>query len=181
MKIPATSPFAALMGLPHGIRKKARAGARKKQLKAAVHSKMRQREPRPAAAPVRRVSHAARAETRRSDRKSRPATFAELLDVDLPEPARAHHQAAPAVADVLVPQPKPPQRRAGLSTAARRIIALGAEARGENIEPDGIEAKLKRERDEACGITAAAREVIDRAVRRQASKPLGSDPSRRAA
>lgn len=156
------------MGLPPRFRKKAKAAARRKQLKAAMRPKTRQREPRPAAAPARRMFHVARAETRSSDRKSRPATFAELLDVDLPEPARAHHQAAPAVADVPVLQREPPRRSDSLTPAARRIIALGAEARGENIEPDGIEAQLRRARDEACGITAKARSIIDRAATKAA-------------
>lgn len=177
MKTPATSPFAALMGLPSGIRKKAKTIARKKQTKTAVRSKMRHREPRPAAAPVRRVFHAARAETRRSDKKSQPATFAELLGVNLPPP-RTHHQAAMAVAGAPVPQQERLPRRDGLSPAARRIIALGAKARGENIEPDGIESQLRHARDEACGITAPIREIIDRAVRRQASKQRATPDAR---
>lgn len=160
MRVPATLPFAAFLGLPP--RKKVKGAARRKQFKAATRPKTRRRESRSTSAPVKKMFHVARAETRRSDRKSRPATFAELLDVDLPPSGRAHHQPDPAVAGVPVPQPEPPPRHDGLSPAARRIIALGAEARGENIEPDGIEAKLKRERDEACGITEVARAIIDR-------------------
>lgn len=113
------------------------------------------------------------------DRKSKP-TFAELLDVELPAPPKAQRQPAPAIADVPAPKPEPPHRD-GLSSTARRIIALGMEARGEILAADGIEAELRHMRDETCGITAKAREIIDREVRRQASKPIHSDPSRRAA
>lgn len=141
MKTP-TVPFAALLGLP----------PRKKQVEAAVRPKARRREPRPVAAPVRK-KFASRAEHRGS--APRAPTFAELLDAALPAPSKVQRRAARAIADVQASHPE------GLTPTARRIIALGAAARGEALPEDGIEAQLKRDRDEACGIGSVARLIIN--------------------
>jgi hypothetical protein len=55
-----------------------------------------------------------------------------------------------------------PPSRGQLTAAARRIITLGAEARGDSLPADGIDAQMRRERDQACGITPTARAIIDR-------------------
>lgn len=79
-------------------------------------------------------------------------TFAECLGVEEPKP----HVAAPPLT-----RQKLPRASDGLSRRARKMIRLGAEARGESIDPDGIETQLRCERDQACGITPAARAIID--------------------
>lgn len=164
MKTPATVPFAALLGLPP--RAKAKGTAK---------PKARDRERRTAATTRTARSAIMRREVHKVARMDAPAahkkSFAELLDVATSKARPVKHRHVAVIADAPVSQPEPLLRRDALTPAARRIIALGAEARGESLAPDGIDAQLRRARDEACGITPAARKIIDRAVQRQASKP----------
>lgn len=144
-----TFPLAALLGLPP--RKKSRAVARKKPIKTAVRPKTHRRGPRPVAAPIRK-KFASRAEPRGLDRESRRPTFAELLGVDLPAQPHLQRQPAPSIVDIPAlqsePEPGPSTHNDGLPPRARRIIALGAAARGEAAPPDDIEVQLRRARDD---------------------------------
>lgn len=142
-----------------------------------ARQKSRSRERKTAAAtPKRTFRRAAAIATKRIVRKAAVApqkrSFAELLEV-----AGAPSKRTAAVSPTAQPPSRAMPHRSTpaargdaacscgqLSAVARRIIELGAEARGESLAPDGIEAQLKRERDDACGIGSVARKIINRAI-----------------
>lgn len=156
MNVAPAFPLAALMGLPP-----------RKKSKTVARLKTRDRERRTAAAAPKARAMSRRREARNVTRlhvtAAHTPTFAELLEVVEPAPRAPKHSPL----SLALTREKAPPSRKGMTAAARKIIALGAAARGETAPPDDIEAQLRRERDEACRITPAARAVIDRVVARQ--------------
>lgn len=157
MKTPSTFPLAVLLGLP-----------RRAKAKGSAKPKPRNRERRTAAITRTARSTTPRREVPNRTRMNAPAshkrTFAELLDVTSSKTRAVKRRPAAVIASAPVTQPESLPRRDGLTPIARRIIALGAEARGETLPPDGIAAQLRRDRDKACGIDPTVRLVIDRAT-----------------